>query len=79
MSEQSTEAGAAPTTAGAPAPAAPAAPVRIRERRFNPEGMGGGHFQERVRELAPGEALPDGVQIVEDGAEPGDWQAVQEG
>lgn len=49
------------------------APVYIRERRIA-RGLGGGHTEERVRVLEPGEPIPDGAQVTDD--LPGDWAPV---
>ena len=67
MSEETTTPPAAPETPAAPAP------PRIKEQRSHGSGFGGGSIQTRVRELAQGEALPDGAQVTEEPVS--DWQA----
>lgn len=48
--------------------------MKIRERREITQGFGGPHWQDRVRELAAGDAVPEGAETVPDETRSHDWQ-----
>ena len=52
--------------------------MKIRETRFWEAGMGGGHEQDCVREVAASEKLPPGAEKVADDTECHDWRSVRE-
>ena len=47
---------------------------KIRERQFVTSGQAGPRWQVRVRELADGEPLPEGAELVDEATPTHEWK-----